>query len=284
MINYTKKISHNELFIRLAACLSIFLLISFVVWYAIHTKNYKTESESKRDPTTQCLENVSGFVTVLIDRTDALTKTQSDSLNNIFLNIKKNIRKDEALIAYPIDAEAGVTPTTLTHICAPVTTLDASALTDNAKRIKLKFDSTFDAPLKELLDKLKAQKTENKSPIFEVLQSISSSKPSLDDPSSSSRRELIIFSDMLQNSRDVSLYNLKNTSELEKLLKAKEILSLIKATNFQDYSIKIYMIERCGFTNQQRIAKVFWESILPKTGAKNVKFLPMPTPQDFCKK
>lgn len=218
MSKYKQKVSLRQHLLRAGAVVGLVAAVGGSIWWAQSAKSGKQQIEAKRDDRTQCLPQVSGVINVLVDRTGATTESQLESLRSIFTNIKKSIRKNERLAAYAIDAEPAATPLTLIEACAPVSEQDASALTDNIKRVKQRFDDSFGKPLDDFIATLKRQKTESQSPILEVLQAVSASAPAINTAAGEPRRELVVFSDMLQHSYRASLYKLQATVNVEQFL------------------------------------------------------------------
>jgi hypothetical protein len=282
MSRYKTKLSSQQILYRVAAVVAMLGVIGGTVWWAVSTKSSVKQIEAQRDERTQCLTAVSGLITVLVDRTDAMNENQLESVRSAFQFIKKSIRKDERLAVYPIDAEASAVPATLIEVCAPVSEQDASALTENLKRVKKRFDEAFSKPLDEVLVTLKAQKTEKQSPILEAIQSVAASQPEINKRNSQIRRELIMFSDLLQHSQRASLYRVAANTDTTRLLETPSIKEVLNDTKLVGYDVKIYMLERCGYSEQQRVARAFWEKAFKSAGAINTSFPALPTPQKPC--
>lgn len=282
MSRYKRRMALPTLLLRIALVTGLLVCAGGISWYALHASNSKRASDSARDAQTQCLAKISGVTTVLVDRTDPMTDAQLESLRAVFASIRKGMRKEGRLAVYPIDAEPSAVPQTLLEICAPVTEFDASALSDNLRKIKLRFDANFGRPLEDFLLALKANKVEQQSPVLEILQTVSTSPLAFDVSAGPPQREMILFSDMLQHSRALSLYRLPPEAITAHLLRRDEVRQLLKQTRLEGYGVKVYMLQRCGYAQQQRLAREFWEQALHQAGAQQVSFPPMPTPQAPC--
>jgi hypothetical protein len=274
---YKTKISPQELIVRVAAIVGLLGAVGGTIWWAVSSKSSVKQIEAQRDERTQCLPEVNGLITVLVDRTDAMNENQRESLRSVFQFIKKSVRKDERLAVYPIDAEASAVPATLIEVCAPV-----SAITENLRRIKQRFDEAFSKPLDKMLLSLTIEKTEKQSPILEVVQAVSVSQPRLNKSKDSIRRELIIFSDLLQHSQRASLYRVTVNADATRLMDSSSVKEILSDTLLAGYDVKVYMLERCGYSDQQRVARAFWEKAFKSAGAISISFPALPTAQKPC--
>jgi hypothetical protein len=279
MSQYRKKLPMKELWMRIAAITAVVGAVVGTGIYFFQSKSTLKETKANRDTTTLCLPQVSGTIQVLVDRTDALNEQQLQSLSAVFQSIKQSIRKDQRLSVYPIDAETRGVPSTLIDLCAPVTERDASALTENTRRIKNQFNKEFAEPVAVLLEKLKAQKTEVQSPILETLQEVSTIERKMEK---GSLRKFILFSDLLQHSQRASLYSAKSSAEAQNLVNSAPVRALMSSANLEGADITIYMVERCGFGEQQKAAKEFWQTLLRKAQPQSLQFETMPTAQNPC--
>jgi len=269
----------KELWMRAAAITAVVTAVVGTGVYFFQSKSSLKETKANRDATTLCLPQVNGTIHVLVDRTDALNEQQLQSLSAVFQSIKQSIRKDQRLSVYPIDAETRGVPSTLMDLCAPVTERDASALTENTRRIKNQFNKEFAEPVAALLEKLKTQKTEAQSPILETLQEVSTIERKMEK---GSLRKFILFSDLLQHSQNTSLYFVKTSADVYNLVNSTAVKELMTNTNLEGADITIYMVERCGFGEQQRLAKEFWQTLLKKAQPQSLQFETMPTAQNSC--
>ena len=140
---------------------------------------------------------------ILLDLTDPLSRTQQNRLRTIIANEVATSSTD-TMIALGIVSEFPDRWGAKYAKCKPATGDDANPLYENRELISERYNREFMAPIKRLIDETMTSEAENKSPIMEALQSLVAETP--DFTRVRGQKKIIIVSDMLQNSDDLSFY------------------------------------------------------------------------------
>ncbi len=150
------------------------------------------------DPDTLCrIGKQDPVVKLLIDKTDPWDKHTRQRLGTIIRRIKNSLNRYERLSIFVLDATGTYSPSPRFDMCNPGRGNQANKLTENDRRVQQKFEAQFAAPLDALLTSLMTPGTAPSSPIVETIHGLRGDNP---------REKLIIVSDMMQNSEELSFY------------------------------------------------------------------------------
>jgi hypothetical protein len=168
---------------------------------------------------------VRGHVVVAVDRTDPFTAQQRDELKDIINRLKRDINVHERLSFNLITGNPEEAGTPIFDYCKPLDPENINPLIENERRLRDKWNEQFGKPLDSALAKLLEGGKSQTSPILEAIDVILwSHNFQADLP----RRELVIFSDLLQHTTDHDQYkNVPNpcaivATPLGQRLKAKK--------------------------------------------------------------
>lgn len=159
------------------------------------------------DPKTLCpLEGPRSVTVLLVDRTQPLSAIQQEALRLEFLRIKDAVPPGGALEIYSIGPiETGVLQPELPRLCSPGRGKGVSPLTGNPRVTERQWHERFDGPVQQLLTKLAHPGSQPTSPILESIQSVALTALA-PLPEQIGQKRLIIASDMLQNTAELSQY------------------------------------------------------------------------------
>lgn len=144
-------------------------------------------------------------VVLLVDKTDPLNFSQKQAFIRLFEElVDRRIEPGQLVSVFVLGADfrAGATP--LVELCNPGSGAGRSELTANIAKLNAQFRSRFHEPLLKQADALVATTPAKESPIIEMLQLVSINgfrKHAVNGP-----RRLVIVSDMLHNTPQLSMY------------------------------------------------------------------------------
>ncbi len=156
------------------------------------------------DEATLCPETgPTGAFAVLLDLTDPLTGQQSARLATL---LEKRVERvpEGALVTFGAVSSDEGRRGSLFAACKPGDGSQASQIYENPGMIRARFDSEFMTPLRTVLDETIRTAAEDTSPIMESLQALIADTPAFE--TSGGPREIVIVSDLLQNSETLSFY------------------------------------------------------------------------------
>ena len=187
-------------YIMIAVCLVLFCSLGISAF--VLTESY--------DPETFCPDEILAHTVILLDLTDSLNKDQQKFVLSYINGEKNKLRDFEKLSVFTLTEDSYIVPESVFSKCSPGTGDNANELYQNPKKIRLKFDRFFSAPLKEVLVNIFPDRVDNRSPIFEMIRELSRKD---DFQSDVPERTLIIISDMMHNTANYSHY--KNRVDYE---------------------------------------------------------------------
>lgn len=153
-----------------------------------------------------------GHTVVLVDETDSLTPIQADFFSAQMEQMVGEMKPGELLSVYAITGDPAESRKPRIEVCKLRDGSDASRLTENEKKMRKQFDIHFKAPVEALVDTLTQKRASGAaSPIMEAIQFVSVN--SFKKRNVKGDRRLIIFSDMLQNTKAYSFYDAKPSIE-----------------------------------------------------------------------
>jgi len=222
-----------------------------------------------------CKDNPSAKVIILIDQTDPVTSLQNDELKKRALSFLGNKKlKDGRLISdSSIDTPVN-SLVTLFYIssnqkelkplfseCRPPSEREVNSIEGDPKTAQRFYVKKFESPLSEFL-KVGSQK-ENASPIAETLNSISRTAYFSGLGKGKPKTKILIFSDMIQHTEDISLYGCSSNPALTTA--GKNLISKL-SNSYSGADIYIHQIIRTKSDSQQlpssQCIKQFWSNAL----------------------
>ncbi len=262
------KTNKKNIFIIIGLICIIFLIIISGAIYYFNNKSAPIDYNKNGNEGTLCpLVNnkpaPSQHNLILIDTTDDIDELQITSIKSNLKEIVNNIPPGGLISIYTISDKN-------THVNQPIFEKcklrdgnDADALTENQKLMQKRYKQEFEQPLNEALSEIFANiKMGDSSPIFERIQFLSVA--SFETWKVNGPKAMFIFSDMLQNTPDFSMFKQKKLDFKE--FKKSSYATKLK-TNLNDIDISLYR-----FNNHPELQtnhnSLFWRDYFYNTGAK----------------
>lgn len=225
------------------------LIISLVLLFVATALGFRYSvslDKPKYNPQTLCpMSGEYPVVCVLIDKTDIWEENAGKQLSIILKKIKNNLSVYERLVIYVLD-ESGNKQ--VFNMCNPGNGDQANSLYENPRKIKYKFDQKFSNPLDLLIPDLTKPGVAKRSPLIETIQKLNPT---------TNNDQLIIISDLMQNSETISFYK-----DLNKL-SSKSSIKLIGNKNIKYRSVQVYFIDRSNLTQKIKDSVLsFWDNYL----------------------
>lgn len=210
---------------------------------------YKTLHAGKYDAASLCPTGREYPVTqILIDKTDPWDVARSTRLDKLIRQIKDNLAIHERMTIYVLDETGNDVPTPVFDMCNPGRGDQVSPLYSNPRRVQKKFDEQFNGPLERMLAELLKPGKAPYSPILETIMNF---------PHHGGKTKLILISDLMENTRDMSFYR----TDPARLPADAEVC---KCETGRQYSLaKIYFIDRGTIApDKKRNVFTFWYKCL----------------------
>lgn len=205
---------------------------------------------------------------VLLDLTDPLSTTQQARLKTIMAN-EIAASSIDTMIALGVVSENSDNWGAKFAKCKPASGEDANGLYENPVIIAERYAREFTDPIRHTLDSMLSGEPESQSPIMEALQSLVSETP--DFTKARGQRKIVIVSDMLQHSDNLSFYRGQGWDYF-----AQQDGEQRLAVNFSNVTVEILRIPRSGGnTPSAEITEGFWTRYFDRQGSRppSVSFL-----------
>lgn len=260
---YAKKSGSGDLVKIVAAATFIFVVFG-AVSYHLYTK------PKSADKTTLCpADGPLGHIVVLVDNTDPYSFIQREAFIQALTSLSEEVVPEGHLLSVfslGEDFEKNAKP--LFEKCNPGTSDAKSEITANIKRIDKLFHDSFKDPILKLEEVLLTEVQAKYSPVFEMIQLASINgfrAKNVKGP-----KKLLIFSDMLPNTPDFSMFkgipDYKSFSSSSYGERSKTDLSGVKVEIH--YLMKYPKLQTMKQLN-------FWEEYFEDVGARLARVSPM---------
>ena len=203
-------------------------------------------------------------IAILVDPSDTLTNVQEGSAAPRLLEAIENDAPETAEIRVYTVGQAGRGNTAaVLRLCKPAHPDGVSALTGNPGRAERRYRDEFLAPLQETLAALLSVEGDSISPIVEGIQvaAVSAFQPRAADIP----RRLLVVSDMIQNSGNVSFY--RDSVDFGPLSRNPDYGTL--RVDLSGVEVSVFLLARRGGAGriQGGSLRGFWEEYFLDQGA-----------------
>ncbi len=208
-----------------------------------------------------CTNNIPAKNIVLIDVSDNVAKQTIAAIKDNIQKINKNIAEGELVSIFALKNESKTDLKPLFSYCKPAD--GGNQLYQNDKSIKAKYREKYEKPFEMALENALGQLTgsiSTSSPLAGAITDLSLSKYLKDAP----RLKLFMFSDMMENDKNFSLYSCNNPNE-DIINKYKESrLSGEIRPAFHNLDIRLYIMPRINVgskladTQVEKCRNYFW--------------------------
>lgn len=219
-------------------------------------------SHRELDKVTLCPSDPKSITVLLVDVTDPMNVAQRQDFQNQLTRLKNSIPRYGELIVAKVDASSERLLAPVIIRCNPGTAADVDEATGDPKAVQKLWDDGFDKPLEAAFKQIAEASGAEHSPILESIQSVALTefqKPSVEGKA----RRLIVASDLLQNTTDVSFYR-----TLPDAAAFIESPAFRKArTNLKGVDVELWMLQRVdGKQTQPRALPDLWDRIITQQG------------------
>jgi len=209
-------------------------------------------------------------IALLVDKTDPLTFTQAKAFAGLLSNFAsgRRVKEGELLSVFVLGEDFRQTPDPIFEKCNPGDGQGKSILEDTVELWKKRFKEEYEAPVLQLEDQLKALKPSARSPIMEMIQlvSLTFEKHDVQGP-----RRLIIVSDLLHNTSDLSMYS--GSLDFQAAMKRPALQRL--RTRLPGTDVDVFLLLNRPEVQNRSLIK-FWQDYFKDAGAVLQHVEPVP--------
>lgn len=223
------------------------------------------------DPDTLCLTGETPpHVGLVIDKTDLYSPDQAQAIEQLVLETRDQLEIGERLTLFELDARGELVNTDGFSLCNPGRGEQINPLYRNPQRVEARYQALFEGPLQAALADLVEPKESPASPILESLARLAVTE---DFDADVPRREVVLVSDMLQNSQLFSVYGPARGDLENRLPDPRRVADAIEAEYGEalaGVSVDVYIIPRRGWEQDQAtILRGYWEAIFRQLGMRD---------------
>lgn len=222
------------------------------------------------DPDTLCLVGEEpAHTVVVIDKTDLYTEPQAERIRQRILQARDRLAIGERLSLYELD-QSGELEDTRFSLCNPGRGEQINPLYRNPARVEARYQALFEDPLQDVLADLVEPKDAPRSPILEALARLAL-EPEFDPGTPG--RDIVLVSDMLQNSRLFSVYG-RARYDLAATLPDPRLVAAEVERTYGDalagVRLEIHLIPRSGWEQaQSTIIQDYWREVFAYLGVRD---------------
>lgn len=250
----------------------IFGTIAFVVVASIvaGVGYYMLSQPKGLNPQTMCpADGPTGHYVLLVDKTDPLTFTQKQAFSVILRElIEKGVPEGYLFTVFVLGEDFKEHAAPLVELCNPGSGAGKSDITANLKKLRLRYEDKFLEPLMKQSDALLATRSALVSPILEMLQIVGINAFHKHDIKG--KRRLIVMSDMLQNTPQMSMYR----GAVDYAGFAASDYGKRAQAELHDVEVELHYLMNAPQLQTKRNLK-FWEDYFNKAGARIVAVRPL---------
>lgn len=222
------------------------------------------------DPDTLCLAGEKpAHTVVVIDKTDLYTPEQTVLIRERILQARDRLDIGERLSLYELDQRGELEDTDFS-LCNPGRGEQINPLYRNPTRVEARYQALFEDPLQDALADLVEPKNAPRSPILEALADLAT-EPDFDPATPG--RDIVLVSDMLQNSALFSVYGAARYDLAGRLPDPRLVADAIQreyGDALAGVTIQIHLIPRQGWTDQQAaIIPAYWQEVFRYLGVRD---------------
>jgi hypothetical protein len=221
-----------------------------------------TTSHRSLNAETLCPSEPSSVTILLVDVTDPMNVAQRQDFMNQLARLKNSIPRYGKLIVTKVDATAENLLSPVIVRCNPGTAADEDELSGDPKAVQKKWDEGFDRPLQAAFERITGASGADQSPILESIQSVALTE--LQKPGVEGKpKRLIVASDLLQNTGDVSFY--KSMPDPEAFTSSAAYRKV--RTDLRGVDVELWMLERSdAAATQPRSLADLWDRVIGAQG------------------
>ena len=209
-----------------------------------------------------CPTSPTNITVLLVDVTDPMTTAQRQDFHNQLTRLRHSVPRYGKLIVTKVDSAASSLLEPVIVRCNPGTAADVSELTGNPQSVQQAHQEDFVEPLDRAFQTLSEASGADRSPIFESVQSVALTELQPPDVANLPRR-LIVVSDLLQNTDNVSFY--RALPDDDALIGSASFRRV--RTDLSNVEVEIWMLERSDAPQTQPRALIdLWDRAISEQG------------------
>lgn len=219
------------------------------------------------DDETLCPTQPSSITVLLVDVTDPMNLPQRQDFLNQLDRLTDQIPRYGKLVITKVDPVSERLLVPVITRCNPGSGSDVTEVDGNPQKLEKLRQEKFLAPLKIAYDQLLEASSADRSPIMESIQSVNLTEI-LKNAGENSVRRLVVASDLLQNTSEISFYG--KLPEADALLNS-QAFSRVR-TDLRGTDVELWMLQRKDSTDSQPMAlPELWERIIDEQGGRLVR-------------
>ncbi|MDG2518091.1 hypothetical protein [Lysobacter soli] len=223
-------------------------------------------SQHSLDEATLCPASPQSVTVLLVDVTDPMNLPQKQDFLNQLDSLVESVPRYGKLVIAKVDPVSERLLVPVITRCNPGSSHDVSEISGNPGKLEAMRREKFIAPLREAFDQLLQASSAPRSPILESMQSINLTE--LQRSNAEGNRRLIVASDLLQHTPDISFY--RRLPDPDGLVKS-EAFSRVR-TDLRGTDVELWMLQRADSTNTQpRQLPDLWDKIIGAQGGRLVR-------------
>lgn len=209
-------------------------------------------------------EDYAAQIAILVDPSDTLTNVQEGSgTPRVLEAIEDGVPATTEIRVFTVGQAGRGNTASILRLCKPVHPDSVSSLTGNPQRAQRRYRDEFVAPLQQTLAALLNVEGDSISPIVEGIQvaAVSAFQPRVSDIP----RQLLVVSDMIQNSRNLSFY--REPVDFGPLSRNPDYGTL--RVDLSGVEVSVFLLARPGGAGriQGGTLRAFWEDYFLDQGA-----------------
>jgi hypothetical protein len=248
-----------------------FWIIGGVVLVLASVMAFQLSINNKPKPgSDNCVGEITSNTVFLLDYSEEISdQTLDEIVSRTMSHVRKNVKENEKVSVFTISNLSKNSLKPVVSLCRP--RADGDRLVENVQSIQRNFKLAFEAPLREALSRRPSESDE--SPIAQAITDIS-----LSQYLHGSSNSLLIYSDMLENTKKFSIYKCHNPSEtIERYRESRK--GAMERPNFLNVNVKINLIPRLGQTGDAlKCRDKLWNWFFGKNKGENamlsIEYLP----------
>ena len=254
----------TNIFLGSMSLLVVIGLISGAVWWW-------GQKKSGVDPLTLCpINGPLGHNVLLIDKTDPFNLPQKAAFDLLVTDlVTKQTPPGYLLSIYVLGDDFKAQTKPLVELCNPGDAQGHSELTENTKQLNRQYKDRFLKPIFEQSTELLNIPTAQESPILEMLQMVnlnSLQRHNVDGP-----KQVVVISDLLRNSKQLSMY--KSIPTFEGF--SQTSYAQKTGSSFSGVTIQVHLLQNSPQLQKRNLFD-FWEAYFIKAGATRYQLKALP--------
>lgn len=216
------------------------------------------------DDLTLCPSKPDSITVLLVDVTDPMTLPQKQDFRNQLDRLTAEIPRYGKLVIAKVDPVSEKLLVPVVTRCNPGVGSDTSDLDGNPAKLDKLHREQFIAPIQDAYDQILSASEASRSPILESIQSVNLTEFA-GGPGSNVRKRLVVASDLLQNTNELSFYKqLPNSGSLV----GSQAFSRVR-TDLRGVEVDLWMLQRGDSSSSQpRALPELWTEIIDAQGGR----------------